>query len=110
MKPLWTLIKLYVNSIFRFQVMRYSKDGRERRNAIMSLAAIVLIVVVYGGMSGVLTAQMLSAGVDASIPFLLVGTMGSLFALAIVPISKNGASETPCIRKIASAFDADIKP
>ena len=83
MKPLWTLIKLYVNSIFRFHVMRYSKDGRERRNAIMSLAAIVLIVVVYGGMSGVLTAQMLSAGVDASIPFLLVGTMGSLFALAM---------------------------
>ena len=83
MKLLWTLIKLYVNSIFRFSVMRHSKDGRERRNAIMGLVAIAVIVVVYGGMSGMLSARMLSAGVDASIPFLLVGAMGSLFALVM---------------------------
>ena len=51
MRSLWTLIKLYVNSIFRFSVMRRSKDARERRNAIMGVLAIALIVVVYGGMS-----------------------------------------------------------
>lgn len=83
MKSLWTLIKLYVNSIFRFQVMRYSKDPRERRNAIMSVVAIAMIVVVYGGMSGMMSYQMLKLGLAATVPFLLAATMASLFALAM---------------------------
>ncbi|MBQ4422782.1 MAG: hypothetical protein II872_00550 [Clostridia bacterium] len=83
MKSLWTLIKLYLNSIFRFQVMRHSNDPKERRNAIMGVVAIVLIVVVYGGMSGVMTFELLKAGIPASVPFLMAAAMASLFALAM---------------------------
>ncbi len=83
MKPLWTLIKLYVNSIFRFPVIRCSKDAKERRNAIMGLVAIGVIVVSYGGMSGTMTARMLSLGIDPSVPFLMISAMASLFALAM---------------------------
>ncbi len=83
MKPLWTLIKLYLNSIFRFPVIRSGKDPRERRQAIMGIAAIAFIVVMYGGMSGAMTAQLLSAGVDVFVPFLMIASMASLFALAM---------------------------
>jgi ABC-2 type transport system permease protein len=83
MKSLWTLIKLYLNSIFRFQVMRHSNDPKERRNAIMGVVAIVLIVVVYGGMSGVMTFELLKAGIPASVPFLMAAAMASVFALAM---------------------------
>lgn len=83
MKALRTLIGLYVNSIFRFPVIRYSKDPRERRNAIMGVVAIGIIVVTYGGMSGWMAFRLLSAGVDASIPFTMTAAMASLFALAM---------------------------
>ena len=83
MKPLWTLIKLYLNSIFRIPVIRYSRDGRERRQAITGIMAIAIIVVVYGGMSGVMTHRMLSLGIDAAVPFLMISAMASLFALAM---------------------------
>lgn len=83
MSSLRTLIRLYVNSIFRFQVMRYSTDRRERRNAIMGVAAIVLIVVTYGAMSGMTSYEMLKNGLPATVPFLLAATMASLFALAM---------------------------
>ena len=83
MRSLWTLIKLYVNSIFRFSVMCRSKDARERRNAIMGVLAIALIVVVYGGMSASMSYAMLKAGIDASAPFLMFGAMASLFALVM---------------------------
>ena len=78
-----TLVKLYLDSIFRFPVIRHSKDARERRNAVMGVVAIVLIVVVYGGMSGMTGYQMISAGVDPQVPFLMIATMASLFALAM---------------------------
>ena len=83
MKIFRTLVKLYLDSIFRVSVMRHSRDGRERRNAVMSVAAIVLIVVTYGGMSGTTSYQMLKAGVDPSVPFLMIAAMASLFALAM---------------------------
>ncbi len=83
MKSLWTLIKLYINSIFRFPVIRHSKDPRERRQAIMGIVAIGIIVVTYGGMSGSLTYQMLGSGIDRSMPFLMAAAMASLFALAM---------------------------
>ena len=83
MKAFRTLVKLYLNSIFRVSVMRYSKDGRERRNAAMSVVAVVLIVVVYGGMSGMTSYRMLEAGVDPAVPFLMIATMASVFALAM---------------------------
>ncbi len=83
MKAFITLVKLYLNSIFRFSVMRYSNDGRERRNAVMGVVAIVIIIVVYGGMSGMTSYRMISAGVDPAIPFLMIATLASLFALAM---------------------------
>ena len=49
----------------------------------MSVVAIVLIVVVYGGMSGMTSYQMMRAGIDPSAPFLMISTMASLFALAM---------------------------
>ena len=91
MKAFRTLIKLYLNSIFRFPVIRHSRDGRERRNAVMGVVAIGLIVVVYGGMSGMTTYQMLTAGVDPKIPFLMIATMASLFALAMA-FAQGGAT------------------
>ena len=83
MKAFITLVKLYLNSIFRFSVMRHSNDGRERRNAVMGVVAIVIIIVVYGGMSGMTSYRMISAGVDPAIPFLMIATLASLFALAM---------------------------
>ena len=83
MKIFRTLIKLYLDSIFRFSVIKHSRDGRERRQAIMGVAAIGLIVVTYGGMSGMTSYQMLRAGVDPTVPFLMIATMASLFALAM---------------------------
>ncbi len=83
MKALRTLIGLYLNSIFRFPVIRYSKDPRERRNAVTGVAAIGMIVVMYGGMSGWMAFRLLSAGADAAIPFMLSAAMASLFALAM---------------------------
>ena len=83
MKPLRTLIKLYLNSIFRFPVIRYSKDPRERRNAIMGVVAIGIIVTVYGGMAGMTSLQMISAGIDPAVPFLMIAAMASMFALAM---------------------------
>ncbi len=91
MRMLWTLIKLYCNSILRFSVIRHSKDPKERRNAVMGIVAIVLIVVVYGGMAGVMTHRMLSLGIDASIPFLMAGAMASLFAL-VMAFSQGSAT------------------
>jgi ABC-2 type transport system permease protein len=82
MKSLWTLIKLYLNGIFRFQVMRHSTEPRERRNAITGAVAIVVIAVFYGGMSGWMTVRMLKAGIPATVPFLMAAAMASLFALA----------------------------
>lgn len=83
MNTFGTLIKLYLNSIFRFPVIRYAKDPRERRNAVMGIVAIGIIVVVYGGMSGTTSLQMISAGVDPAVPFLMIATMASIFALAM---------------------------
>ena len=83
MNALRTLVKLYLNSMFRFQVIRHAKEPRERRNAAMSIVAIVLIVVVYGGMSGMTAYQMISGGIDPAMPFLMISTMASLFALAM---------------------------
>ncbi len=83
MKSLWTLIKLYVNSMFRFPVIRHSKDPRERRQAITGVAVIVVIVAVYGWMSGVMTARMIGLGIDPAIPFLMISALSSLFALVM---------------------------
>lgn len=83
MRSIWILIKLYLNSIYRFQVVRHSKDPRERRNAVMSIAAVFLVAIVYGGLSGMTTYRMLSAGIDASVPMLMLAMMASLFALAM---------------------------
>ena len=83
MKSLRTLIKLYLNSIFRIPVARYSKDARERRQAIVGIVAIGIIVVVYGGMSGMTSYQMLETGIEPYIPFLMIVTMASVFALAM---------------------------
>lgn len=83
MKTFRTLIKLYLNSLFRFSVIRHSKDSRERRQAVMGVVAIVLIVVVYGGMSATTSYQLLRAGVDPALPFLMITAMASLFALAM---------------------------
>lgn len=91
MKSFRTLIKLYLNSIFRFPVIRYSRDARERRNAVMGVVAIGLIVVVYGGMSAMTSYQMISAGVDPGVPFLMIATMASIFALAMA-FAQGGAT------------------
>ena len=91
MKSFRTLIKLYLNSIFRFSVIRCSKDGRERRNAVMGVVAIALIVVVYGGMSAITSYQMISTGVDPAVPFLMIATMASIFALAMA-FAQGGAT------------------
>ena len=90
MKAFRTLVKLYLDSIFRVSVMRHSKDGRERKNAVIGVIAIGLIVVTYGGMSGTTSYQMLKAGVDPAAPFLMIATMASLFALAMA-FAQGGA-------------------
>ena len=91
MKAFRTLVKLYLDSIFRVSVMRHSKDSRERKNAVMGVVAIGLIVVTYGGMSGTTSYQMLKAGVDPTAPFLMIATMASLFALAMA-FAQGGAT------------------
>ncbi|MBR4907189.1 MAG: hypothetical protein IKZ44_10125 [Clostridia bacterium] len=91
MKAFRTLVKLYLDSIFRVSVMRYSKESRERKNAVMGVVAIGLIVVTYGGMSGTTSYQMLKAGVDPAVPFLMIATMASLFALAMA-FAQGGAT------------------
>ncbi len=91
MKSLWILIKLYVNSVFRFSVMRRSKDARERRNAIMGVVAIGIIAVTYGFMSASnALAIFLMQGVSEA-PFLLMGTMASAFAL-VMAFSQGSAT------------------
>ena len=91
MKSLWILVKLYVNSIFRFSVMRHAKDKRERRNAIMGVVAIGIIAVTYGSMSATNAATIfLMWGVN-EIPFLLMCTMASAFAL-VMAFSQGGAT------------------
>ncbi len=91
MKPLWILIKLYVNSIFRFSVMRHSHDSRERRNAIMGLVAIGVIAVTYGFMSAVNTFSVFALQGVSKAPFLLMGTMASMFAL-VMAFSQGSAT------------------
>lgn len=83
MKPFLTLVRLYLNGLFRFSAIRYGKDPKERRQAILSIAAIAAIVVTYGGMSGVMTARLLSAGIEPFLPFLMIASMASLFTLAM---------------------------
>ncbi len=91
MKPLWILIKLYVNSIFRFSVMRRSKDAREKKNAIMGVVAIGIIAVTYGFMSAANTATILLAQGASEAPFLLMCTMASVFAL-VMAFSQGSAT------------------
>ena len=91
MKAFRTLVKLYLDSIFRVSVMRHSKDSRERKNAVMGVVAIGLIVATYGGMSGTTSYQMLKAGVDPAVPFLMIAAMASLFALAMA-FAQGGAT------------------
>ena len=91
MNALWTLIKLYVNSIFRFSVMRHSKDARERRNAVMGVVAIGIVAVTYGFMSASNAAAIfLMQGVSPA-PFLLMCTMASVFAL-VMAFSQGSAT------------------
>ena len=91
MKSLWILVKLYVNSIFHFSVMRHSKDKRERRNAIMGLVAIGIIAVTYGGMSASNTVSIfLMIGVSEA-PFLLMCVIASAFAL-VMAFSQGSAT------------------
>ena len=93
MRSLWILVKLYVNSIFRFSVMRHSKERRERTNAVMGLVAIALIAVTYGSMSVTNTVSIfLLQGVNEA-PFLLMCTMASAFAL-VMAFSQGSATLT----------------
>lgn len=91
MRTLGTLIALNVNGIFRFSVIRHSRNAGERRRAILGLAAIGSVVIVYGGMSGAMTAQMLINGIDVSVPFLMIALMASLFAAATA-FAQGGAT------------------
>ena len=91
MKELRTLIKLYINSIFRFSVMRRSKDARERRNAIMGLVAIGIIVVTYGMMSFVYSAGLFMTQENAAAPFLLMSACASVFVL-VMAFSQGSAT------------------
>ena len=91
MRPLWILVKLYVNSVFRFSVMRHSKEKREKKSAIMGVVAIGIIAVTYGFMSASNAATIfLLQGVSAA-PFLLMGTMASVFAL-VMAFSQGSAT------------------
>lgn len=91
MRPLWILVKLYINSIFRFSVMRHSKDAREKRNAVTGIVAIGIITVTYGFMSATNAASLfLTQGVTEA-PFLLMGTMASAFAL-VMAFSQGSAT------------------
>ncbi len=91
MRSLWILVKLYINSIFRFSVMRHSKDTREKRNAIMGVVAIGIIAVTYGFMSATNSVTLfLMQGVSEA-PFLLMCTMASAFAL-VMAFSQGSAT------------------
>ena len=91
MKTLWTLIKLYVNSIFRFSVIRHSTDRRERRNAVMGIAAIGIIAVSYGFMSASTSAALFLSGQSYEAPFLMMCTMASAFVL-VMAFSQGSAT------------------
>ena len=91
MKSLWILVKLYVNSIFRFSVMRRSKDSRERKNAIMGIVAIGIIAVTYGFMSATNAATIFLMNGVSEAPFLLMCTMASVFAL-VMAFSQGSAT------------------
>ena len=91
MRPLWTLIKLYINSIFRFTVMRRSKDSRERRNAIMGLVGIGIIVVTYGMMSVSYSAALFLMQENTQAPFLLMCACASVFVL-VMAFSQGSAT------------------
>ena len=83
MRSLWILVKLYVNSIFRFTVMRRSGDPRERRNAIMGVVAIGVITVTYGFMSVVYSGGLFLTRDNAEAPFLLMSASAALFVLVM---------------------------
>ena len=91
MKTLWTLIKLYLNSIFRFSVIRHSADRRERRNAVMSIVAIAIIAVSYGFMSASTSAGLFLTGQTTEAPFLMMCTMASVFVL-VMAFSQGSAT------------------
>lgn len=91
MKSLWILVKLYVNSIFRFSVMRHSKEKRERSNAIWGLVAIGIIAVTYGGMSASNAAAIFMTQGVSEAPFLLMCTVASVFAL-VMAFSQGSAT------------------
>ena len=91
MRPLWTLIKLYINSIFRFSVIRHSSDRRERRNAIMGIVAIGIIAVSYGFMSASTSAALFLTGQTNEAPFLMLCTMASVFVL-VMAFSQGSAT------------------
>lgn len=91
MKSLWILIKLYVNSVFRFSVMRRSKDTRERRSAIMGVVAIGIIAVTYGFMSAVNALAVFELQGVSMAPFLLMCVMASAFAL-VMAFSQGSAT------------------
>ena len=78
MKPLRTLIGLYLNGVFRISVIRHSRDARERRQAIFGIVAVGTVAIVDGGMSGAMTAQMLIAGIEAYVPILMTASTASL--------------------------------
>lgn len=84
MKALWLLVKLYLDGMFRFSVIRYAKDAKERRKAVGSLLATVVLVVVYGFMSVSLSLSVFSAGAaagDPAVAFALLLTVASAFVL-----------------------------
>ena len=91
MRSLRTLIKLYINSIFRFTVMRKSADPRERRNAIMGVVAIGVIVVTYGLMSVVYSGGLFITQDNAQAPFLLMSACAGVFVL-VMAFSQGSAT------------------
>ena len=91
MRALWILVKLYVNSIFRFSVMRHSKDTREKKNAIMGVVAIGIIAVTYGFMSATNAVSIFLLQGVSEAPFLLMCTMASVFAL-VMAFSQGSAT------------------
>lgn len=91
MRGLWILIKLYLNSIFRFSVIRHSKDARERRGAIMGIVAIGIIVVTYGFMSVSYSAALFLTQESEQAPFLLMSACASAFVL-VMAFSQGSAT------------------
>ena len=91
MRSLWTLVKLYINSIFRFTVIRRSRDARERKNAIMGLVAIGIIVMTYGFMSVTYSLGLFLTQDNAQAPFLLMSACASAFVL-VTAFSQGSAT------------------